>query len=46
MTTKINYLAVFNIAEFIYRNDTNTKVARNFEDVEIIELLRRVRRDK
>jgi len=40
MTTKINYLAVIiNIAKFIYRDDTNTKVARNFEDVEIIELL-------
>jgi len=42
MTTKINYLAIINIAKFIYRDDTNTKVARNFEDVEIIELLRRL----
>jgi hypothetical protein len=47
MATRINDLAtIINIAKFIYKNETNTKVARNFEDIEIIELLREVRRNE
>lgn len=47
LSTRLNILsAIINIAKYVYRNDTNTKVAKNFEDVKLIELLREVRRDE
>ena len=47
LSTRINVLAaIINIAKFIYKDITNTKVARDFEDIEIIELLRRLRRNE
>jgi hypothetical protein len=47
MSTRVNVLAaIINIAKFIYKNETNTKLAKNFEDIEIIELLRRLRSDE
>jgi hypothetical protein len=45
LSTRLNVLAaIINIAKYVYRNDTNTKIARNYEDIQIIELLREVRR--
>ena len=47
LSTRLNVLAaIINIAKYVYRNDTNTKLAKNFEDVKLIELLREVRRDE
>lgn len=39
-------VAIINIAKFIYKNETNTKVAKNYEDIKIIELLREIRSDE
>lgn len=47
LPTRLNVLAaIVNIAKFVYKNNTNTKIARDFEDIEIIELLRKLRRDE
>lgn len=47
LPTRLNVLAaIINIAKFIYKNYTNTKIARDFEDIEIVELLRKFRRDE
>ncbi len=47
LSTRLNVLAeIINIAKYVYTNDTNTKIARNYEDIQIIELLREVRRDE
>lgn len=44
LITRSNILgAIINIAKFIYRNNTNTKIAKNFEDIYIIELLRSIK---
>lgn len=47
LPTRLNVLAaIVNIAKFIYRNNTNTKIAKDFEDIEMIELLRELRRNE
>lgn len=44
LITRSNILGVIiNIAKFIYKNNTNTKLAKNFEDIYLIELLRNVK---
>lgn len=44
LITRSNILgAIINIAKFIYKDNTNTKIANNFEDIYIIELLRNIK---
>ncbi|MBW4641193.1 MAG: hypothetical protein KME05_23855 [Gloeocapsa sp. UFS-A4-WI-NPMV-4B04] len=44
LITRSNILgAIINIAKFIYRNNTNAKIAKNFEDIYIIKLLRNIK---
>lgn len=47
LSTRLNVLAaIINIAKFVYKDNTNAKIARDFEDIEIIETIRKLRRDE